>query len=65
MYLDVELLIDGGYLLTVTRMWPTFVHSSLFESSSVTYTRDRSAYVVDFLLAPEERTAFTRQGSLV
>ena len=36
-----------------------------FESSSGTYTRDRSAYVVDLLLAPEERTAFTRQGSLV
>ena len=32
------------------------------QSIPVTYTRDRSAYVVDLLLAPVESTAFGRQG---
>ena len=59
---DEEFFFDQG---TVTRMCPKCVLSSPFESISVTYTRDRSAYVVDLLLAPEESTAFTRQGSLV
>ena len=43
-------------------MCPKCVLSSPSESISVTYTRDRSAYVVDLLLAPVESTAFGRQG---
>mgnify|MGYP007004216851 CR=1 FL=1 len=35
------------------------------QSISVTYTRDRCAYVVDLTLYTVESTAFTRQGSLV
>ena len=43
-------------------MCPKCVLSSPFQSYSVTYTRDRCAYVVDLLLAPVESTAFGRQG---
>ena len=36
--------------------------STPLQSRSVTYVRDRCAYVVDLSLVPVESTAFTRQG---
>ncbi len=49
--------MGGGYPLC-----PKCVHSTPFQSRSVTYARDRCAYVVDLSLVRVESTAFTRQG---